>query len=297
MRRDPPDREHALTPHRCKHPGVRVALPLLVTLGLAAGCAHRVTPRLSHAHLGHALTAWHDTPGQQGLLVVARQRADTALGEAQKATQANGEAARKHLANVAAALAPEVGNERAYGLVRALEGAIEHIEYAAAAKDASRNVVTAGDGIGAVADSVIDGYRRALTVASSADKLPAEQLRQTALELQRGLLQLSNGSDADGDGRITLAPREAGLAQIEQRLAQAVAEERDPPFRPLPHSVLFGLVRTADGQWGFGAPRPEVAAPPTDILCSDGKRPAAAPSYNAAALNAYGPEQRREENR
>jgi hypothetical protein len=289
-----------LTSTRRKHPGARVALPLLVTLGLATGCVHNViTPRVSHAHLGHALTAWHDTPGQQGLLVVARQRADSALGEAQKATQASGEAARKHLANVATALAPEADNERAYGLVRALESAVEHIEYAAAAKDASRNVVAAGDGVGAVADSVLDSYRRALTVARSADKLPADQLRQAALDLQRGLLQLNNGSDADGDGRITLAPREAGLAQIEQRMAQAVAEERDPPFRPLPHSVLFGLVRTADGQWSFGSPRPvaTAAAAPTDILCSDSKRPAAAPGYNAAAPNAYGYELRREENR
>jgi hypothetical protein len=289
-----------LTSTRRKYLGARVAcvtLPLLAALGLAAGCAHIVAPRLSHAHLGHALTAWHDTPGQQGLLVVARQRADAALGEAQKATQASGDAARQHLANVATALAPEPGNERAYGLVRALEGAVEHIEYAAAAKDASRNVVTAGDGIGAVADGVIDGYRRALTVARSADKLPAEQLRQTALELQRGLVQLSNGSDADGDGRITLTPREAGLTQIEQRLAQAVAEERDPPFRPLPHSVLFGLVRSADGQWSFGTPRPVAAvAAPTDILCSDSKRPAAAQSNNAVAPSAYGPERRREEN-
>jgi hypothetical protein len=291
-----------LTPNRCKHPGARVAcvtLTLLPALGLAGGCAHVIAPRLSHAHLGHALTAWHDTPGQQGLLVVARQRADAALGEAQKATQASGDAARKHIANVATALAPESEGERAYGLVRALEGAIEHIEYAAVAKDASRNLVTAGATIGAVADGVIDGYRRALTVARSADKLPADQLRQTALELQRGLVQLTSGSDADGDGRITLSPREAGLAQIEQRLAQAVAEEREPPFRPLPHTVLFGLVRTADGQWSFGPPRPSAAAAaaPTDILCSNSKPPAGAPGYNAAAPSTYGPEQRREENR
>jgi hypothetical protein len=291
-----------LTSNRCKHPGARVAcvtLTLLVALGLTGGCAHMVAPRLSHAHLGHALTAWHDTPGQQGLLVVARQRADAALVEAQNATRASGDAARRHIANVATALAPEAESERAYGLLRALEGAVEHIGYAAVAKDASRNIVTAGAGIDAVADSVIDGYRRALTVARSADKLPAEQLRATALELQRGLLQLTNGSDADGDGRITLTPREAGLVQIEQRLAQAVAEERDPPFRPLPHSVLFGLVRTEDGQWSFGSPRPlaTAAAAPTEILCSDSKRPASAPPYNAAALSAYGPEQRREENR
>jgi hypothetical protein len=296
MPRDQPDRESALTSNRCKHPGARAALPLLFVIGLAGGCAHMITPRVSHAHLGHALTAWHDTPGQQGLLVVARTRADTALREAQSATQASGEAARRHLANAATALAPESEADRAYGVVRALEGAVEHLEYAAVAKDASRNVVTATASIGAVADGVIDGYRRALTVARSADKLPAEQLRQTALDLQRGLMQLNNGSDADGDGRIALTPREAGLAQIEQRLAQAIAEERDPPFRPLPHTVLFGLVRTADGQWSFGQPR-AVAAAPTDILCSDSKRPAAAPAYNAAAPSVYGPELRREENR
>lgn len=291
-----------MTTNRCEHPGARVAcvmLPLLLAIGLAGGCAHTITPRLSHAHLGHALTAWHDTPGQQGLLVLARQRADTALGEAQKAAQASGDAARKHIANVATALAPESDGERAYGLVRALEGAVEHIEYAAVAKDASRNIVTAGANIGAVADGVIDGYRRALTVARSADKLSGEPLHQAALDLQRGLLQLTNGSDADGDGRIALSPREAGLAQIEQRLAQAIAEERDPPFRPLPQTTLFGLLRTADGQSSFGTPRPSAAAAaaPTDILCSDSKRPAAAPGYNAAAPSAYGPELRREENR
>jgi hypothetical protein len=239
---------------RVDAPSHRARVALLVLLAAMVGACAQVSPRVSHAHLGHALTAWHDTPDHKGFLVVARNLADTALREAESATRAAPQAARVHLANVADALsADSTAQPRpgAYGLMRALEGAIDHIEYAAASKDASQNLVVAAVEITAAAEFVIDGFRRALTLARSADELPPDRLRETALTLRRALEQAINGSDADADGRVALNQHEAGLVQIEQRLARAVAEETDPPYRPLPQNLLFGLIRLPDGQWRF----------------------------------------------
>jgi hypothetical protein len=143
------------------------------------GCAAQ-KPLISHAHVGHGLTHWMDTPGNQGLFQVARQELDVALREADAALAGDFAPAQKalHLENVVYALnpagvpsaaatgSPGSGNRAGhaghadhasgaalstgsavrpglgYGAIRALESAIEHLEYAATSDDASTNIVS-----------------------------------------------------------------------------------------------------------------------------------------------------------
>ena len=57
---------------------------LLISLAVMSGCAHH-EPTIAHVHVGHALTAAHDTPGKDGYFVVAEKRADEALSFSESA--------------------------------------------------------------------------------------------------------------------------------------------------------------------------------------------------------------------
>src|SRR5688572_1286993 len=126
----------------------RIAVILLLAAGALAlgGCAHH-QPLLAHAHIGHCVTSWHDTPDNRGLLEVAEQELATALHESRAALIRDICPSQKprHLRNAVHALNPDAqhtGPGLGYGAIRALEGAIEHLEYAATSQDASRNVTT-----------------------------------------------------------------------------------------------------------------------------------------------------------
>ena len=60
-----------------------VLIILAATFGLgAAGCVTEAPPTIAHAHIGHAVTGWHDTPEQQGLLVTAAREAEIGYNHA-----------------------------------------------------------------------------------------------------------------------------------------------------------------------------------------------------------------------
>jgi hypothetical protein len=281
----------------------RAAL-LACALALAA-CAHVAEPPVSHAHLGHALTAWMHTPGQRGLLLVAREQADVALRESSAAAANRDPAqARQQLARAAMALEPEAGAKPqpgTFGFVRALEESIEHVEYAGASNDASTGLASAAAEIAAGAAPLLDSLRRAAALAHGADQVPDGDLSALATRLSRGLRQLVEGDDYNGDGRIALRDGEGGLLQIEARLAQAVAAETNPPYRPLPQRLLFGVIRLPGGGWGFdphaahtahtgraaatpsGYGEPSAATPPAQGKTPNARVPAASAPSTAAA--------------
>ena len=227
---------------------------LIALLPVAAGCA-QIPPGVSQTHLGHALGDWKDTPGQRGLLVVAREQADTALRESAAAVAAPQAAQRRvHLAQLATTLDPEsdpAARAGGYGLVRALQEAVEHIDYAATSTDASGNLVEAGADIGAAAGPLIDSLRRANTLARSAEGAGDAELAAIASRLDSGLHQLIDGADFNRDGRIGLRDDEAGLAQIEQRLAQATAGEASPTDQPQARQPALGMSRPPGGRSQF----------------------------------------------
>ena len=216
---------------------------LILCLG-ATGCAPAI-PLKSHAHVGHAVTAWRDTPNEHGLLRVARDKADTALGAVRSRNYAG-----VRLAQVVAALRPDVAGAAGpdeYGVLRAFEGAMDHLEFAASTDDASANLVAAIAEISVVAPAVTGRFEQALELASDGSGDPNERIQAVRELLEHG----AEGQDLDGNGRRALSTDEAGLRQIEQALEAALNRESNPRYYPVARKWLFSLVRSADGGWEY----------------------------------------------
>ncbi len=224
-------------------------------LATAASCTHQM-PLVSHAHIGHSLDYWHDTPDNMGLYEVANSELKTAIQATERALDGGLTTLqrRAYLGDALHALDPErrtAGAGLGYGAVRAWRGALEHLEYAATSEDASENIVTTvarlahiGDEIGNRLASATQGVQ----IAVSDQHADAAQAAHT---LRRELLNLYQGEDRDGDGTVAITPQEAGVSQLVAQLNKMLGREADPRYEPLPRRYVLGLVRLPNGTWGF----------------------------------------------
>src|SRR6202021_2929058 len=105
----------------------------------AALCACIVhPPTIAHVHIGHAVTAVHVTPGHEGYLSVAEQRANEAYAAAKSAT---GDADLRQLKVHVAAVADATASQKNFGVRQSVTMAANHISFAATSADASANVI------------------------------------------------------------------------------------------------------------------------------------------------------------
>jgi len=232
----------------------------LVVLGLGsfllAGCG-RTLPLISHAHVGHALTTWRDTPDEQGLFVVAEQEITIAWQQAQAARQTSATVARTHLAGVIHALDPEqqaTGPGLGYGGIRALTGAANHLEFSSTSDDASRNIVRGAEAFGKQTAVVIDNLKLAVDVAILAQKSSDAEISGLTAELEQLINRSLNGADIDGSGSIGNTPEEFGLMQLRHQLEEMLARE-NPPYQPISRRYLLGLVKLPSGRWVYSFER------------------------------------------
>jgi hypothetical protein len=239
----------------------------LVVLGLGsfllAGCG-RTLPLISHAHVGHSLTTWRDTPDEQGLFVVAEQEITIAWQQAQSAQQTSATVARKHLAGVIHALDPEqqaTGPGLGYGGIRALTGAAQHIEFASTSDDASRNIVKGAEAFVKQTAVVIDNLRLAVDVAILAQKSTDAEISGLTAEIVPIIDRSLNGADVDGNGSIGNTAEEIGLKQMRQQLLEMLSRE-NPPYHPIGRRYLLGLVRMPNGRWVYQFERSRGAGSP-----------------------------------
>ena len=243
------------------HSRLRAVLPAIL-LALAAlalsGCVH-TRPSIAHAHLGHSLSYWHDTPGNQGLLVVAERELETARQEIDAALAADLGAAAKlrHIRNAVHALTPDAeptGPGLNYGAVRALESTVEHLEYAATSEDASQNIVVSVAMLSELGIGVLDGLRTVAKQAASVNERDIVALDRSAVELRARIRTLALGNDNDSSGRIDRAD-EVGLLQLRNAFNAMLARESNPAYEPLPRKYVLGLVKLPTGKWAFSLPR------------------------------------------
>ena len=242
-------------------------LRTLVALGLGglilAGCG-RALPLKSHAHVGHSLTAWRDTPAEQGLFVVAEREVAVALQQAQAIGQAaSPAAARSGLPGVIHALDPQqqaTGPGLGYGGIRALTGAANHLEFASTSSDASRNIIEGAEVFVKQAAAVIDNLKLAIDVATLAQTSGDAEFPGFIVEIETILSRSLNGADVDGDGSIGNAAEEVGLKQMREQLLVMLARE-NPPYHPLGRRYLFGLVKLPNGNWEYRFDRDQASSP------------------------------------
>lgn len=230
-------------------------LSLMTILLFSSGCV-KSTPLISHAHIGHAITGWVDTPGQKGLFETAESEAFQALksiSDAQKA-ETDIQTSKQHLLEVFTWLAPEQANNKQlsnYGVIRALEGAIDHIEYASLSEDASFNLLETTRTFSINAASVLARSQATLAqVQANYTESNKDRYLSNIQQISEDLTWIVNGRELNNDNLIGSIPEETGLLQLRNQLS-AMASNEKPSYKPVPQRYLFGLVRLPNGKWKY----------------------------------------------
>lgn len=172
---------------------------------------------LAHAHIGHVMTEWNDTPERAGLMSTAIDEAKTALIHATAASQKTAalEWMQMHSAHVMHAVDPtrtSSGPGKGYGVIKAAKAVVKHINAAAASVDASAAVKTHALHVATTAATTIE---RAAAILELAQQIMAAQDAAAAAprvaRMQQLAQQLLDGADANGDGEISWHEGEGGL--------------------------------------------------------------------------------------
>jgi len=196
----------------------------LVGLALVVTAAPASAQSAAHAHMGHVADGFGNTPDGQGLLPTAIAEAEVAATHAGLALRdlTNLDAMKRHTGHVLHAVDPNEmaqGPGLGYGVRRAAEGVVRHIEMAGSDDSASENVqlhsshvaTAAGNTVQRV-DEIVALARRIMASGSAENAAPMME------ELAAMAEQLVTGVDANGDGRTGWQEGEGGLQQAEQHM-------------------------------------------------------------------------------
>lgn len=235
---------------------------LLVFSAILSSCSSVVrkdAPTIAHVHIGHAITAWNDTPGRQGLLVVAELAAVTAETNSQLMLKAarDGDIAKtkRFLEQIAMALDPQYydpeGSENAYGIRRGTAEAMTHLTLSAGVFDATPNVQRTVTQTNVRAQDILDSADElAVYISAGLESNEALELEIIAEEVSLLVRSIAGGPEY---------PDIYGLYNLRQDIEQMIARE-EPPYEIVDSYYLFNLVRLPDGEWGFGSRRGRGAA-------------------------------------
>lgn len=212
-----------------------------VVASAMVACVSLELPTMAHVHVGHAVTAWPDTPGQKGLLEVALQDAKVAAEHAEFAVAGARDVAsvKLHLGHTLHAIDPSLEREgpgSGYGAVKALTGSAEHLAYAQEMRDATRNLMT---GLPPVIEALQQQRRDAQAIG-----MLARDARQSAEPAQ----VLAYAQEVkQRSGRLA-----ARVDELQRQLDRLLAAE-NPPYRPVARHYLFGVIRLPSGEWAFSS--------------------------------------------
>lgn len=210
----------------------------LTMLGLSA-CVSVQLPSIAHVHVGHAVTAWPDTPGKRGLFDIAQQEAKIIAEHAGYAVAGARDIreVKLHLGHVLHALNPALEKEgpgTGYGLMKSLDGAADHLGFAAEVKDVSANLKTG-------LPTVIAALR------------PLRQDAQVLAILSRDARQSTDLAQVVAYAEEIRQRSEKLVAQLSdarKRLDGLLAAE-SPSYQPIAQRYLFGIIRLPSGEWAY----------------------------------------------
>ena len=207
--------------------GIALTVFALALLGLGSFYGSVVTTaqgNAAHAHIGHVMDGFRDTPDGQGLLPTAIAEAKIAAQHAALAAKdpSNLDAMKRHTGHVLNAVDPtelENGPGLGYGVKQAAAGAARHIELAAKSDGASRGVMTHSEHVATSANNTVQRADEIIALAKEI-QMASSASAASALVGQLNTLaeQLITGLDANGDGRTGWQAGEGGLQQAEQHM-------------------------------------------------------------------------------
>lgn len=235
-----------------------LAVTLLFTI---SGCAI-TTPKISHVHVGHALTGWVDTPEQRGLFVTAerigQEIARKSVDSFQVAREGDVAAVHRKLGEIEALLGDRRRQEPeepgGYTFLNALQLAVDHMRFASESQDASQNIRQGVEKFVTNSEVVfarVEVLKTLVEVAGS--ETDPEALSDTLREIRIVAVENLEGEDVNDNGRIGDTPQEYGLRQLRRDMA-ATLDKEDPAYRAVEQRYLFGLIRLPDGTWSFKDP-------------------------------------------
>jgi hypothetical protein len=178
----------------------------------------------AHVHIGHVVTSWQDAPDQMGLL-------PTAQAEAEVAAQHAGFAASRpddldwmklHAGHVVNAMDPSIETEGpglGFGVRQAAKGVAQHVGFAADSEDASDNVKLHAGHVETSAGNVLVWSERVVELGQQVQAASsAAEAAPLVAEMQTLTATILAGTDANGDGTVSWAESEGGLAQAAQHM-------------------------------------------------------------------------------
>lgn len=200
---------------------IAAALLLSACSGYTAGDSAKKAPNMAHVHMGHVLTGWKDTPDKKGLLPTAMAEAKIAkthVGLALKQPN-NLKWLKLHTGHVLHAVDPSVepkGPGLGYGVMKAATGVAAHVNFAAGSDGASKNVKLHAQHVATSAENTLGWVKQIVTLgkqvqASTSAAEAAAKVRQ----FDKLVVMLADGTDANGDGKVTWVKGEGGLGQAE----------------------------------------------------------------------------------
>lgn len=202
---------------------VAVGAALAAAVLVAAAPDTASAQSAAHRHIGHVGDMFNGTPDNVGLLAAAQAEAEVAAQHAGLAAGSEDLAGiQRHTTHVLHAIDPstsERGPGKGYGLARAAGGCAQHIGMAGGSDDASdavkahsNHVGTSCGNVAAWAESIAE---KAAAVAAATDMAAAKALAEEISAMVDAIL---NGTDADGNGRVSWGEGEGGLAQAATHL-------------------------------------------------------------------------------
>ena len=209
---------------------------LVVALWGSASTLAQAPASPAHAHVGHVMTSWSDTPDMKGFLPTAIADAQVAMEQIERA-DLEGRINDFWLYGGYVLNALDPGTETAsllktayarlpttyvkievpgtgYGIKRAVAGALQHVQLAAKSEGASDNVKTHAAHVSASLENVAKWTDEA--IATARKLLDAKDVGGGQIlvdELTALIGQIAIGTDANGDGQTGWQAGEGGLRQ------------------------------------------------------------------------------------
>ena len=228
----------------------------VIIILMMSGCVTTQTPKISHVHVGHAMTAWRDTPDEQGLFITAEKEGTIAYKQALSAVENSHSVKllKMHIKHVQHAMNPKLAKEGpglGYGFISAISSARDHILFAADSKDASANIKSSAEVWSKHVESILE---RSNLVIELSKEILVSSSHEEMIILTDEVLSLTKknlyGYDSDGDGTIGNVKNDYGIKQLHEEMKAMIARE-DPPYQTVDKKYLFGLIRLPSGEWIF----------------------------------------------
>ena len=203
------------------------ASDLLILASTTSEPAEPAEPKAYEVHIGHILTGLPGTPGDVGLATILEEELAIAQAHAGYAAAdledwANIQLHTHHVRHAVdpAAETSGQGPGLGYGIVKAADGIVQHMEFSRDSADASESakihsvhVIAAARNVRFWAGKIVD---RSGQIIGGASPISSAFYAEENLEQLGWIL---NGHDADGDGSISWDEGEGGLAQIKAHLS------------------------------------------------------------------------------